>query len=159
MKSKIKWLLIGLMIVVLFSMSSCSKNPDDIKPRVEATVALGFQIAGVEFTLYISNGTGYYYPASAYNSFVYGNNVIIPPTLCYVKSKPFDSESFDVCDYLGNKIGNVRCWQGVGSQTGLLWKALQKWFDDHPGSWCRVNVEWEPSLFTHGAERKGTVKG
>lgn len=150
MKS-IKTLFVAL---TAFVFTSCTK--EDVNNIIaNNSVTVGFQVAGIPIQLTFG-GSGNYYSYSDYGSYVY-NPSYTAVTACYVTSKPFNPESIDVYDKNGKQIGTVRCDQGVGSQTGVLFGLLQNWFSNHTGA-CLVKVKWDPQPFTNGAW-EGTIVG
>lgn len=150
MKSK---LFVMAIVATMLSTTSCKKGLD-----VAVDVTVGFQVAGVPIDLNITVGTGDYYPVSAYDEYVYGDNQNSTKTVCYVLSCPYDPESINVYDQGRRLIGIVRCWQGTGVQTNMLFRNLQNWFRLHTGP-CAVDVEWNLIPFTHGGSWTGTLIG
>lgn len=137
-------------------LTSCSKT--EVKEVLNnISVTIGFQVAGVWVELGVNNGGGYYYDQQYYGSYVYGNNINTETTICYVLTKPYNSELIPVFDKYNRQIGTARCDMGVGSQTNQLWLSLQNWFDIPPGGKCAVLVSWPVTPFTHNGPWTGTI--
>mgnify|MGYP003423182082 CR=1 FL=1 len=151
-----KKLLTLAVIIVTISSTSCTKEARE-EILANSNITVGFQIAGVPITLSLGGGSGMYYDRPAYDGYVYGSNYS-SMTGCYVISKPGNGEAINVYDKFGRQIGTVRCDQGVGSQTGVLYDALRAWFDNHTTP-CFVQVKWDPIPFTHGGMWSGTIVG
>jgi hypothetical protein len=151
-----------LLTIVTISSVSCTKEAlMDVANQVD--VVVGFQVAGQPIELSLNAGTilNAYYDRKAYDNYVYSNGSTTANqaiTGVYINSKPTNSESIAVFDKNGNQIGVVRCDQGVGSQTNVLFNSLRSWFDTHTGS-CKVQIKWDPIPFTRGGLWSGTIVG
>ncbi len=127
MKPITKWIIIILIIVSMFSLSSCSKEVG-----VDGSVGIG--IGPVYVELSFGSGQGAYYgygnvPQNVYTSVV------------YIVSKPLDQTAIPVFDKNGRQMGIVSCTGGNWQYYNDFFSFLRDWnYNTKP---CAVLVEWQ----------------
>ena len=138
------------MVAIICSLTSCQKSTvQPGQPQVAGTVV--FSVAGVQVALSFGNGTGMYYPYSAYPALQPQYYPVT--TVGYIRSLPdwttFSNTGFAIYDQTGVIIGNAIC-------SGPMYTALKNWFSQTNAP-AVVNVSW--SLPTMGNRLSGQVNG